>query len=125
VTIWCRMLGVTGRVFYQWKKRGPSQRDRDDSALKTRIQSDLCAGIRAGRGTAGHAEAAGRRRAGGLQAGAAAEMRKLGLVQCAIRGRPADGPLAAVEPSKAAGPGGARLRPGRAEPGVVRRYHVT
>jgi len=34
----CRMLGVTRQGFYQWKKRGPSQRDRDDSALKTRIK---------------------------------------------------------------------------------------
>lgn len=33
----CRMLGVSRQGFYQWKKRAPSQRDRDDSALKTKI----------------------------------------------------------------------------------------
>lgn len=35
----CRMLGVTRQGFYLWKNRGPSQRDRDDSALKTKIKA--------------------------------------------------------------------------------------
>lgn len=33
----CRMLNVTRQGFYRWKTREPSQWDRDDSALKTKI----------------------------------------------------------------------------------------
>jgi transposase InsO family protein len=35
----CRMLGVTRQGYYQWKNRGPSQHERDDSALKSRIRA--------------------------------------------------------------------------------------
>jgi transposase InsO family protein len=35
----CRMLGVTRQGFYLWKNRVPSQHDRDDSALKTKIRT--------------------------------------------------------------------------------------
>lgn len=35
----CGMLGVTRQGYYAWKGRGPSQRDRDDSALKTKIKT--------------------------------------------------------------------------------------
>jgi putative transposase len=35
----CGMLGVTRQGYYAWKGRGPSQRDRDDSALKTKIRT--------------------------------------------------------------------------------------
>lgn len=35
----CRMLGVSRQGYYAWRKRGPSQRDRDDSALKTKIRT--------------------------------------------------------------------------------------
>ncbi|MGH3913783.1 MAG: IS3 family transposase [Pseudonocardiaceae bacterium] len=34
----CRMLGVTRQGYYARKQRGPSQRDRDDSVLKTKIK---------------------------------------------------------------------------------------
>ncbi len=33
----CRMLKVSRQGFYQWKNRGPSQHERDDSALATKI----------------------------------------------------------------------------------------
>ena len=33
------MLNVSRQGFYQWKKRPPSQRDRDDSALETKIKA--------------------------------------------------------------------------------------
>jgi transposase InsO family protein len=33
------MLGVTRQGYYQWKNRGPSQHERDDSALKSRIRA--------------------------------------------------------------------------------------
>lgn len=35
----CRMLSVTRQGYYAWKKRTPSQRDRDDSALRTKIKA--------------------------------------------------------------------------------------
>lgn len=35
----CRMLGVTRQGYYQWKNRTPSQHDRDDSSLRTRIKA--------------------------------------------------------------------------------------
>lgn len=35
----CRMLNVTRQGYYAWKKRVPSQRDRDDSALRTKIKA--------------------------------------------------------------------------------------
>ena len=35
----CRMLEVSRQGYYAWKKRGSSQRDRDDSALKTKIKA--------------------------------------------------------------------------------------
>jgi putative transposase len=34
----CRMLSVTRQGYYAWKKRTPSQHDRDDSALRTKIK---------------------------------------------------------------------------------------
>jgi transposase InsO family protein len=33
----CRMLEVSRQGFYQWKNRGPSQHDRDDSTLRRKI----------------------------------------------------------------------------------------
>ena len=33
----CRMLGVTRQGYYRWKSRQPSQRDRDEAALKQKI----------------------------------------------------------------------------------------
>jgi transposase InsO family protein len=35
----CHMLGVSRQGYYQWKKRAPSQHDRDDSALSTKIRA--------------------------------------------------------------------------------------
>jgi putative transposase len=39
VNYMCRMLGVTRQGYYRWKTREPAQRDRDDSALKTKIKT--------------------------------------------------------------------------------------
>jgi len=35
----CWMLDVTRQGYYAWTKRGPSRRDRDDSALKTKMRA--------------------------------------------------------------------------------------
>lgn len=35
----CRMLRVTRQGFYKWKNRRPSQREKDDSALRTKIKA--------------------------------------------------------------------------------------
>jgi putative transposase len=35
----CRILEVTRQGYYAWKKRGPSQRHRNDSALRTKIKA--------------------------------------------------------------------------------------
>ena len=35
----CQMLGVSRQGYYAWTKREPSQRDRDEPALKTKIKA--------------------------------------------------------------------------------------
>ena len=34
----CRMLGVSRQGYYAWRNRGPSQRERDNVTLKTKIK---------------------------------------------------------------------------------------
>jgi hypothetical protein len=35
----CDKLGVSRQGYYAWKKRGPSQHDRDDATLSTKIKA--------------------------------------------------------------------------------------